>query len=154
MRAQRRARRHLRPRGHGDLDCGSGAGDNANFLAARGYDVLGFDISESAVATARTRGAEGEAASAMEKAGGAVEFVQASATALGGAERVQERAAALGGFAVALDSALLHCLDDEAERAYVDGLHGLVRPLAGAVVGVLAGGLNASTRQQRRGAKM
>ena len=109
------------------LDCGSGAGDNANWLAARGYDVLGFDLSPSAVATARERAAAADAAADIAAAGGATEFVEASATALGEAARVQARARELGGFAVALDAAMLHCLDDDAQIAYVDGLRPLLR---------------------------
>ena len=58
---------------------------------------------------------------------GAVEFVQASATNLDAAERVKERAHELGGFKVALDSALLHCLDDDAQRDYIKGVRELVR---------------------------
>ena len=109
------------------LDCGSGAGDNANWLAARGYAVLGFDLSPSAVATARERAAAADAAADIAAAGGATEFVEASATALGEAARVQARARELGGFAVALDAAMLHCLDDDAQIAYVDGLRPLLR---------------------------
>jgi SAM-dependent methyltransferase len=110
------------------LDCGCGAGDNAVFLAALGYDVLGFDVGASAVATARERSAADQASDAIASAHGHVEFVQASATALDEATRVQQRARELGGFAVALDSALIHCLDDDAQRAYVDGVRAVMRP--------------------------
>ena len=109
------------------LDCGCGAGDNANWLAARGFSILGFDLSQSAVATAQARAAEAEAREAAELAGGAVEFVQASATALGDAERVQACAAELGGFEVALDSAMLHCLADDAQQSFVAGVRPLLR---------------------------
>ena len=134
------------------LDCGCGAGDNANWLAARGHtmskarpilpasaaqpadrprlaealgnlrhalplkqasrepaqlaeggaslfstcrtmvgghDVLGFDLSPSAVATAREVSGYADVLAAMAEHGGAVEFTQASAVDLGGAERVQ-----------------------------------------------------------------
>ena len=102
------------PAGTVILDCGCGPGDNANWLAANhGYEVLGFDLSANAVATATARAAQPEMARAIEAAGGRVEFVQASASELGAAARVQARARELGGFEVALDSALLHCLDDE-----------------------------------------
>ena len=102
------------PAGTVILDCGCGSGDNANWLAANhGYEVLGFDLSANAVATATARAAQPEMARAIEAAGGRVEFVQASASELGAAARVQARARELGGFEVALDSALLHCLDDE-----------------------------------------
>ena len=109
------------------LDCGCGAGDNANWLAARGHDVLAFDLSASAVSTACARASDEELARAIEGAGGRVEFVEASAIDLASAARVQERARELGGFEVVLDSALLHCLDDDDQRSYVDGLRPLVR---------------------------
>ena len=118
------------------LDCGCGAGDNANWLATRGYDVLGFDFCPSAVQTARERAASAEVASAIaETDGGAVEIVRASATDLDAASRIQERAKELGGFETVLDSALLHCLDDEAQHAYVSGLRPLVRTGGKVLVG-------------------
>lgn len=110
------------------LDCGCGAGDNANWLASRGFHVLGFDLSTNAIATARRRSAEEENSKAIVEAGGSIEFVVASAVDLTAAQRVQERARELGGFKVALDSALLHCLDDAAQRAYLNGLQLLMRP--------------------------
>ena len=110
------------------LDCGCGAGDNANWLAARGHDVLGFDFSPSAVATARERSTSADVVAAIAEAGGAVEFTEASAVDLSGADRVQQKAKELGGFAVVLDSALLHCLDDDDAHAYLSGLRPLVRP--------------------------
>jgi SAM-dependent methyltransferase len=90
--------------------------------------VLGFDLSPSAVATAREVSGYADVLAAIAEHGGAVEFTEASAVDLGGAERVQARARELGGFAVVLDSALLHCLDDEAQRAYLAGVRPLVRP--------------------------
>ena len=110
------------------LDCGCGAGDNANWLAARGHDVLGFDISESAVQTARARAASADVAKSVTEAGGATEYVMASAIDLAAAERVHARAAAIGGFEVALDSAMLHCLGDDAQAAFVEGVRPLMRP--------------------------
>ncbi|KAL1530020.1 hypothetical protein AB1Y20_000945 [Prymnesium parvum] len=123
------------PAGTVILDCGCGAGDNANWLASRGYNVLGFDLSPSAVATAEERAAAEEMAAAIEVAGGAVEFVQASAMELHAAPRVQQRADQLGGFEIALDSALLHCLDDAAQRTYLSGLRKLMRPGGRAYIG-------------------
>ena len=119
------------------LDCGSGAGDNAKMLCALGYDVLGFDVSASAVSTAMERCESSNGASAARHAidQGTVEFVQASATDLGSAARVQERARELGGFEVALDSALIHCLDDADQRAYLAGVRKLVRPGGSLYVG-------------------
>ena len=58
---------------------GQGSGDNANWLAANhGYEMLGFDLSGNAVATATKRGDRPETSSAIAAAGGSVEFVQAS----------------------------------------------------------------------------
>ena len=54
-----------------------------------GHDVLGFDLSPSAVATAREVSGYADVLAAMAEHGGAVEFTQASAVDLGGAERVQ-----------------------------------------------------------------
>ena len=47
------------------LDCGCGAGDNANWLAASGFDVFGFDLSPSAISTACARAAEADVAAAI-----------------------------------------------------------------------------------------
>lgn len=110
------------------LDCGCGAGDNANWLAARGFDVVGFDVSSSAIETAIKRSEAAAVSNAIAEANGAATFFQASATALEHAEVLQARADEIGGFEVALDSALLHCLNDEAQEAYVDGLRRLLRP--------------------------
>jgi SAM-dependent methyltransferase len=116
------------PPGTQILDCGCGAGDNANFLGAKGYVVLGFDFSASAVATAKRRAAAEGTAEAIASGGGAVDFVEASAVDLGSASDMERRAREIGGFPVALDSALLHCLDDDSQRAYLDGLRPLMRP--------------------------
>ena len=63
------------------LDCGCGAGDNANFLASLGYDVIGFDVSGSAIATARERSSASDKLRGNELRG-KVEFVQTSAMTL------------------------------------------------------------------------
>ena len=52
------------------LDCGCGAGDNANYLASRGHAVVGFDLSPSAVAAARERAAAPPFADSIADAGG------------------------------------------------------------------------------------
>mmetsp|Transcript_11987 Transcript_11987/g.22460 ORF Transcript_11987/g.22460 Transcript_11987/m.22460 type:complete len:528 (+) Transcript_11987:60-1643(+) len=116
------------PKGTAILDCGCGAGDNANWLAMNGYRIFGFDLSPSAVTTARERAASSEVASVVEQANGSVAFAEASATDLGSADRVQTWARDLDGFGVVLDSALLHCLDDEAQQTYLDGVRQLMRP--------------------------
>lgn len=74
-------------RGH-VLDAGCGTGDNALFLASRGYSVTAVDIAPTAIETARTRG-EG------------VEWV------------VGDAAAFNGRFETVLASALFHCLPPE-----------------------------------------
>lgn len=88
------------------LDAGCGLGNNAIFLAERGYQVTGVDGSQTALDTARQRAGEH---------GVDVEFVQADVTTLDGvaAER----------FGTVLDSALYHCLTDEQRHAYAAALH-------------------------------
>eukprot|EP00629_Pelagomonadales_sp_RCC1024_P017386 CAMPEP_0119281640 /NCGR_PEP_ID=MMETSP1329-20130426/25139_1 /TAXON_ID=114041 /ORGANISM="Genus nov. species nov., Strain RCC1024" /LENGTH=328 /DNA_ID=CAMNT_0007282267 /DNA_START=99 /DNA_END=1082 /DNA_ORIENTATION=+ len=98
------------------LDCGCGAGDNANWLASRGHKVLGFDLCSNAVDQARRRSAE--AGDAIARAGGEATFETASCVDLV-ASPVYQAACELEGFNVALDSALLHCLGDEDQRLYV-----------------------------------
>ncbi|WP_243769976.1 class I SAM-dependent methyltransferase [Amycolatopsis acidicola] len=88
------------------LDVGCGPGDNATFLASRGYHVTGVDGSRTAIDRARAKTDE-------------VEFVVADATRLDGFE---DR------FDTVLDSALYHCLDDDEQRAYVAALHRACRP--------------------------
>ena len=65
------------PKGTAILDCGCGSGDNANWLAANhGYEMLGFDLSANAVATAIARGNRPETSAAIAASGGRVEVVQ------------------------------------------------------------------------------
>ena len=120
------------------LDCGCGAGDNANFLASLGYDVIGFDVSGSAIATARERSSASDKLRGDELRG-KVDFVQTSAMTLEDAA-MKDRASEIGGFEVALDSALIHCLDDDAQRAYVDGLRTLMKPGGSLYVGCFSDG--------------
>ena len=108
------------------LDAGCGAGDNANWLAARGHEVVGFDISEGALAEARRRSRDVFGA-AIEDAGGSAEFVRASGLDLAGSAVARAAARQPGGFAVVLDSALLHCLDDASQRTYVGELAKVAR---------------------------
>ncbi|MFB9685375.1 class I SAM-dependent methyltransferase [Amycolatopsis plumensis] len=88
------------------LDIGCGLGDNSAFLASRGLTVTGLDGAPSAVEQARTR-APG------------VTFAVADATKLEGYE---------GRFDTVLDSALYHCLSEEARHAYLAALTRATRP--------------------------
>jgi SAM-dependent methyltransferase len=92
------------------LDAGCGLGDNAIFLAKRGYRVTGFDSAETALARARERAL----ARGLE-----VEFVRADATQLEGFEQR---------FSTVVDSALYHCLSDQERTAYAVALHRVTLP--------------------------
>jgi SAM-dependent methyltransferase len=91
------------------LDIGCGLGDNAIYLASRGYSVTGLDGSPAAIEQARSRAAE---------AGVAVMFDVADATNLTGYD---------GRFDTVIDSALYHCLDDDGRQAYAAGLYRATR---------------------------
>lgn len=92
------------------LDIGCGLGDNAIYLASRGYHVTGLDGSSAAIEKARRRAAE---------AGVTVTFGVADATNLTGYD---------GQFDTVIDSALYHCLDEEGQQAYIAGLYRATRP--------------------------
>ena len=92
------------------LDIGCGLGDNAIYLASRGYAVTGLDGSPAAIAEARVRAGN---------AGVTLTFAVADATNLTGFD---------GRFDTVLDSALYHCLDDAARGAYAASVHRSTRP--------------------------
>ncbi|MFK0290581.1 class I SAM-dependent methyltransferase [Streptomyces sp. NPDC090442] len=94
------------------LECGCGLGDNALFLADRGYDVIAFDAAPSAIERSRAK------ASAT---GSPATFTVADATDLHGI-------ATPGGFRTVVDSAMLHCLDADQRRAYLAGLRRVCAP--------------------------
>lgn len=99
------------------LDVGCGAGEHTMLLVERGYDVLGVDFSEQAIAQARENAAQ---------RGIDAHFAVADATRLDEAP----------GYDTILDSALFHIFDDTDRPRYVDSLHRAARP--GATVYVLA----------------
>ncbi|WP_024803311.1 class I SAM-dependent methyltransferase [Nocardia sp. BMG51109] len=109
------------------LDPGTGAGEHTILLTRLGYDVLGVDLSPSAVAYAQ-RNAAGKGVPAAR-------FRVFDAVRAG---REPEVAAELGVFDTIVDSALFHIFgDDPATRAdYVRALHALCTP--GGFVHVLA----------------
>ncbi|MBB4684887.1 class I SAM-dependent methyltransferase [Amycolatopsis jiangsuensis] len=92
------------------LDIGCGLGENATFLAARGHHVTGLDGAPTALDEARARAAS---------KGLDITFAQADATRLDGYE---DR------FDTVLDSALYHCLDEQARHAYVAALVRATKP--------------------------
>jgi SAM-dependent methyltransferase len=86
------------------LDVGCGTGENALFLAARGFEVVGVDAVPAAVAAARGKaGARGLEA----------EFLVHDALALEGLGRR---------FRTVVDSGLFHTFDDRERRRFVTSL--------------------------------
>jgi SAM-dependent methyltransferase len=93
------------------LDAGCGTGENALYLAALGLEVYGIDIAPSAIGMARAR--------ASERCCPAARFL------VGDALRLET----LGiSFDTVIDSGLLHALDDDERRLYVESLGRVVAP--------------------------
>lgn len=95
----------LGPVGSKVLDVGCGPGDNAIFLASRGYHVTAVDLSADIVVEAARR------AEAAGPFSGSVTFSQGDVFAHGFAP---------GTFTTLLDSAVFHCIgDDDAQTRYI-----------------------------------
>ncbi|WP_432133463.1 MULTISPECIES: class I SAM-dependent methyltransferase [unclassified Streptomyces] len=94
------------------LDAGCGLGDNAVFLAARGYRVTAVDAASTAIERAVER-------AAGRPGGTDIDFAVADATSL---------TEYTGRFDTLLDSALFHTLDADGRRRYAAALHRAGRP--------------------------
>jgi SAM-dependent methyltransferase len=92
------------------LECGCGLGDNALFLAERGYPITAIDASPSVI--------EQDKAKAAQR-GLDVDFRVADATVLEGVP---------GGFNTIVDSAMMHCLSDEQRRDYLAAAYRVTEP--------------------------
>jgi SAM-dependent methyltransferase len=92
------------------LDVGCGTGDNALFLAERGFSVTGVDSAPSALAAARAKARERRLA---------VPFVLMDALELA---RLTER------FDTAIDSGLLHVFSDQDRARLIGGVHAVLVP--------------------------
>lgn len=99
------------------LDAGCGSGDNTLHLAALGLPVMGVDVAETALATARAKAAD---------RGLHVEFATADALRLASLGRT---------FATVLDSGLFHTFDADERPRYVASLASVTEP--GATLHVL-----------------
>ena len=99
------------------LDAGCGTGENALAFAAAGFEVVGVDAVDAAVAAARAK---------AEARGLAAEFLVHDALALGELGRR---------FGTVVDSGLFHTFDDGERRRYVASLAAATAP--GARVHVL-----------------
>ena len=91
------------------LDAGCGTGENTLLVASLGLPVLGVDVAETALATAREKADN----RGIDQDGGSVEFALADAFQL---ERLGRR------FETVLDCGLFHTFDGEERPAYVASL--------------------------------
>lgn len=101
------------------LDVGCGVGDNALELAARGFDVVGVDLSKTAIAEATN--------AATERGLGTVEFIEADVTKLDYD----------ASFNTVLDCTLFHSLPFETRDEYLRVIHRSAAPGAALYILVL-----------------
>jgi SAM-dependent methyltransferase len=92
------------------LDAGCGTGENALFLAARGFEVVGVDAVPAAVQAARDK---------ARQRGLDAEFLVYDALRLADLGRT---------FASVIDSGLFHTFDDDEREQYRDALAAVLRP--------------------------
>jgi SAM-dependent methyltransferase len=92
------------------LDSGCGTGEHALMLAERGLDVLGLDISPTAIARARQKAADRDLDAAFEVG---------DVLALGELGRT---------FATVMDSGVFHIFEDDERTRYVESLSSVVDP--------------------------
>jgi len=98
------------------LDIGCGTGDNALYLAERGWDVTGVDYVAKAIEKARAKAAERDAS-----APGSVRFDQADATRLTGQGIGAD-------FTLIVDSGCLHGMSADDRDAYVGEVTAIAAP--------------------------
>lgn len=92
------------------IDIGCGTGENALFLAARGYHTLGVDSAPTAIARARAK---------ADERGIDATFIEADVLEPGG----------LGGqFDTAIDVGCFHVFDDVNRSRYVGSVTDVIRP--------------------------
>jgi SAM-dependent methyltransferase len=91
------------------LDSGCGTGENALFLASKGFDVTGIDWSARAIEKARAK---------ADERGIGVDFIATDALRLPDLGRT---------FGSAVDSGLFHTFDDAGRTAYVRSLAAVIR---------------------------
>jgi SAM-dependent methyltransferase len=101
------------------LDVGCGVGDNSLELASRGFDVVGVDLSKTAIAEATK--------AAAERGLGSVEFLEGDVTKLSYDST----------FNTVLDCTLFHSLPFEARDEYLRAIHRSAAPGASLYILVL-----------------
>ncbi len=106
------------------LDLGCGCGENAIYLAKKGYPVVGIDFAENAIKDAKRR-------LMMAKATNPKKFVKYIDFFVGDVLKLDEifdKNEVPSKFDVFLDSAVIHCIgDDEKKLQYLSGLLNFAR---------------------------